>query len=134
PGTAAYGALSVLVQALADFELVRVLPPTVFWPRPKVESAVVAITPDPAKRAAVGDLPWFHRVVRQVFLHRRKNLRGVLFSLWRGRWTKPEVDALLDSIGLTGLVRAEAMNVEEFLALSLQLRERFETEPGHDLT
>jgi 16S rRNA (adenine1518-N6/adenine1519-N6)-dimethyltransferase len=130
PGTPAYGALSVMVQALADFELVRVLPPSVFWPRPKVESAVVAVTPDPTKRAAVDDLPWFHRVVRQVFLHRRKNLRVVLHSLWRDEWTKPEVDALLGSIGLTGLVRAEAMNVEEFLALSRQLAGRFKDEPG----
>ena len=37
-------------------EIVRALPPTVFWPRPKVDSAVVAIGPDPAKRAAIGDL------------------------------------------------------------------------------
>jgi 16S rRNA (adenine1518-N6/adenine1519-N6)-dimethyltransferase len=135
PGTSAYGALSVLVQALAEVELVRVLPPSVFWPRPKVESAVVAITPDPAKRAAVGDLPWFHRTVRQIFLHRRKNLRGVLHSLWKNEpgWTKPEVDALLASLGLDGTIRAEAMNVEELESLSRKLAERFQhdtdTEP-----
>jgi 16S rRNA (adenine1518-N6/adenine1519-N6)-dimethyltransferase len=124
PGTEAYGALSVLVQALADCELVRTLPPSVFWPRPKVESAVIAITPDPAKRAAIADLPWFHSVVRQLFLLRRKNLRRVIHSLWRDQLERSEVDALLESIGLTGLVRAEAMNVEEFLSLSSKLRER----------
>jgi 16S rRNA (adenine1518-N6/adenine1519-N6)-dimethyltransferase len=132
PETEAYGALSVLLQSLADVELVRVLPPSVFWPRPKVDSAVVAVTPDPEKRATVGDVAWFHTVVRQVFLHRRKNLRRVLYSLWRDRWEKSEVDAMLESLGLTGLVRAEAMNVEEFQALCLQLRERLkpEAEPG----
>jgi 16S rRNA (adenine1518-N6/adenine1519-N6)-dimethyltransferase len=130
PGTDAYGALSVLVQALADIELVRTLPPKVFWPRPKVESAVVKVTPDPARRAAIGDLGWFHAVVRRVFLHRRKNLRRVLYSLWRGRWTKPEVDAMLDGLGLTGLVRAEMMNVEEFLALAGALKDRFADIPG----
>ena len=57
--TSAYGAVSVVVQALADVSIVRSLPPTVFWPRPKVDSAVVAIRPDPAKRAAVGDVPGF---------------------------------------------------------------------------
>jgi 16S rRNA (adenine1518-N6/adenine1519-N6)-dimethyltransferase len=128
PETEAYGALSVLVQALADVTLVRTLPPTVFWPRPKVESAIVSITPEPSKRAEVGDLPWFHHVVRQIFLHRRKNLRRVLYSLWRDRWTKPEIDALLESLGLTGLLRAEAMNVEEFRSLSDALRERFRGE------
>ncbi len=128
PEDEAYGALSVLIQALADFAIVRTLPPTVFWPRPKVDSAVIKIVPDPAKRAAVGDLPWFHAVVRRVFLHRRKNLRRVLYSLWRDRWTKPEVDALLEGLGLTSSIRAEAMNVEEFLALSQRLGERFK--PG----
>jgi 16S rRNA (adenine1518-N6/adenine1519-N6)-dimethyltransferase len=124
PESEPFGALSVLAQALADVSIVRTLPPTVFWPRPNVESAVVSIVPDPAKRAAVGDLAWFHQVVRQVFLHRRKNLRRVLYSLWRDRWTKPEIDALLDSLGLTGLVRAEAMNVEEFIDLAQKLAER----------
>ena len=50
--------------------------------------------PDPAKLAAVGDLPWFHSVVRSVFLHRRKNLRRVLHGLWRDRIERSEVDAL----------------------------------------
>ena len=124
PEADAYGALSVLVQALADGELVRVLPPSVFWPRPKVDSAVVAIAPSPEKRAAVGDVAWFHALVRKVFLHRRKNLRRVIHSFWRDTMTKPDVDALLESLGLTGLVRAEAMNVEEFLSLAHALKAR----------
>jgi len=128
PGTEAYSALSVLIQALTDCSLVRTLPPTVFWPRPKVDSAVVSIKPDPAKRAEINDLVWFQQVVRQVFLHRRKNLRQVLHSLWRKQWTKPEVDALLEGLGLVGMVRAEAMNVEEFRALADALRHRFHEE------
>ncbi|HEV3167049.1 MAG TPA: 16S rRNA (adenine(1518)-N(6)/adenine(1519)-N(6))-dimethyltransferase RsmA [Isosphaeraceae bacterium] len=122
PQSEAYGSLSVVVQALADFELVRVLPPSVFWPRPKVDSAIVKLTPNAEKRAVVGDLPWFHSIVRQIFLHRRKNLRGVLHSLWRDRWTKSDVDALLEGLGLTGQVRAEAMNVEEFIDLAVALK------------
>jgi 16S rRNA (adenine1518-N6/adenine1519-N6)-dimethyltransferase len=133
PGSPDYGALSVLVQALADASIVRTLPPSVFWPRPKVDSAVISIRPDAAKRAAVGDVAWFHQVTRQLFLHRRKNLRRVLYSLWRGRWTKPEVDAMLETLGLTGLVRAEAMNVEEILSLTDALGERFRNAPGSDL-
>ena len=124
PATNAYSALSVLVQALADAEIVRVLPPTVFWPRPKVESAVIAITPNAEKRAAIDDVAWFHAVVRQVFLHRRKNLRRVLHSFHREKLERAEVDEMLESIGLTGLIRAEAMNVEEFIALAKALKER----------
>ena len=49
----------------------------------------------------------------------------MLYSAWRGKWTKPEVDALLEGIGLTGMVRAEAMNVDEFLTLADALKARF---------
>jgi 16S rRNA (adenine1518-N6/adenine1519-N6)-dimethyltransferase len=124
PEAEAYGALSVLVQALADCEQVRVLPPSVFWPRPKVDSAVIAITPSPEKRANIGDVAWFHSLVRKLFLHRRKNLRRVIHSFWRDILSKPDVDALLESLGLTGMVRAEAMNVEEFLSLAHALKSR----------
>ncbi|WP_422928147.1 16S rRNA (adenine(1518)-N(6)/adenine(1519)-N(6))-dimethyltransferase RsmA [Singulisphaera sp. PoT] len=129
PGTEAYSALSVMIQSLGDCTLVRTLPPTVFWPRPKVDSAVVAIRPDPAKRAEISDLAWYKEIVRQVFLHRRKNLRQVLHSMWRKEWTKPEVDALLEGLGLTGMIRAESMNVEEFRSLADALRPRFQEHP-----
>jgi 16S rRNA (adenine1518-N6/adenine1519-N6)-dimethyltransferase len=127
PATSAYGGLSVLTQAVADVEIVRVLRPKVFWPRPKVDSAIVKIVPNPEKRARIADLAWLHAVVRRVFLHRRKNLRRVLYAIWRGKWTKPEVDAMLDGLGLTGMVRAEAMNVDEFLTLADALKARFGT-------
>ena len=132
PKTSEYGALSVLVQALADVELVRVLPPSVFWPRPKVESAVVAVTPDPIKRSTIGDLPWFHSVVRRVFLHRRKSLRVALHSAWPEGLSKPDADALLAALGLNGQIRAEALNVEEFLALARALADRVPGGAGHD--
>ncbi len=127
PASPAYGALSVLVQALADVSIVRTLPPTVFWPRPKVDSAVVAIRPDAAKRADVGDVAWFHGLVRQVFLHRRKYIRHVLAGLWRDQWTKSDVDAWLESQGLSGQLRAESLNVEEFLSLARALKVRWGT-------
>ncbi len=125
PDTDDYGALSVLVQALTDATIIRTLPPGVFWPRPKVDSAIVSLVPNPGKIAAVGDLPWFHNTIRQIFLHRRKNLRRVLYSLWRDRWAdKEEVDALLDGLGLTGQVRAEALNIPEHIALAAALLRR----------
>jgi 16S rRNA (adenine1518-N6/adenine1519-N6)-dimethyltransferase len=140
PSTEHYGGLSVLVQALADVEIVRILPPTVFWPRPKVESAIVQVVPSAARRAAVPDIPWLHTVIRRVFLHRRKNLRVVLFSEWRDHWRdKAEVDAFLHGLGLseTGPIRAEAMNVEEFLDLAAALKAHIESRsapPDHPST
>ena len=105
-------AVSVVLQGLADVSIVRSLPPTVFWPRPKVDSAVVAIRPDAAKRAAVGDVAWFHEIVRRLFFHRRKYIRHVLAGTWRDRWSKAEVDTWLEAQGLSGQLRAESLNVE----------------------
>jgi 16S rRNA (adenine1518-N6/adenine1519-N6)-dimethyltransferase len=45
PSTKAYGPLSIIVQSLADVKRFAMLPPTCFWPAPKVESAIVAVTP-----------------------------------------------------------------------------------------
>jgi 16S rRNA (adenine1518-N6/adenine1519-N6)-dimethyltransferase len=123
--SSAYGAVSVVVQALADVSIVRSLPPSVFWPRPKVDSAVVALRPDPSKRALVADVAWFHSIVRQVFLYRRKYIRHVLAGMWRDRWTKADVDMWLEQNGLSGQLRAEALDVDEFLALAKSLRERW---------
>ena len=128
--SSAYGAVSVVVQALADVSTVRSLPPSVFWPRPKVDSAVVALRPDPAKRALVADVAWFHDIVRRVFLHRRKYMRHVLAGMWRDRWTKADVDIWLEEKGLSGQLRAEALDVDEFLALAKSLRERWTVPPG----
>ncbi len=125
PASPAYGAVSVVVQALADVSLVRALPPNVFWPKPKVDSAVVAIRPSPEKRAAVGDVAGFQALVRRAFLHRRKYLRHVLAAIWQEQWTKADVDRWLESQGLSGQLRAEALAVDEFVALSQGLRERF---------
>jgi 16S rRNA (adenine1518-N6/adenine1519-N6)-dimethyltransferase len=125
PASSVYGAVSVVVGALADVSIVRLLPPDVFWPRPKVESAVVAIRPSAVKRAAVGDVTWFHDFVRRAFLHRRKLLRHVLAATWFDRWSKADVDAWLESRGLTGQVRAEALNIDEFVEMARALHERW---------
>jgi 16S rRNA (adenine1518-N6/adenine1519-N6)-dimethyltransferase len=125
PASHAYSAVSVVVQALADVSLVRALPPSVFWPRPKVESAVVAIVPSPQKRAALVDVAGFHILVRSVFLHRRKYMRHVLAAMWPELWTKADVDRWLESQGLSGQLRAEALAVDEFVAMADGLRERF---------
>ena len=82
----------------------------------QVDSAVVAIRPDAAKRAAVGDVAWFHDIVRRLFFHRRKYIRHVLAGAWRDRWTKAEVDAWLAANEISGQLRAESLRVIEFSA------------------
>jgi 16S rRNA (adenine1518-N6/adenine1519-N6)-dimethyltransferase len=116
-GTKDYGALAVLVQSVADVGVVRRLPPAVFWPRPQVESAIVCVRPNAAKRAHVGDVVRFRHFLRDLYVHRRKNLRGALVSLPGVRFGKEEVDARLAELGLAGTVRAEALDPEQHLRL-----------------
>jgi 16S rRNA (adenine1518-N6/adenine1519-N6)-dimethyltransferase len=124
PATSAYGALSILIQGLAEVSIVRILPPSVFWPRPKVESAIVAIRPR-VERRTIPDVLWFHRIVRQLFIHRRKNLRHVLAEMWLDRWTKSEVDDLLKPLRIDGQRRAEALDVNQFQRLATALKGRW---------
>lgn len=118
PSTKDYSALSIWMQALCDIQIVRILPPQVFWPKPKVHSAIVHIVPSPEKRDRIPDLAFFHDFVRSLFLHRRKFLRGVLIVMLKDRVEKPIIDELLAAFQFPEDVRAEQLDVETILALS----------------
>jgi 16S rRNA (adenine1518-N6/adenine1519-N6)-dimethyltransferase len=110
PGGKDYGALAILMQSLADIELLRKLPPTVFWPRPQVGSAIIRIWPRADKRSQVPDPVRFRHFLRDLYAHRRKNLRGGLLSFPDNRWDKAEVDRKLAELGLDGNCRAETLD------------------------
>ncbi len=117
PGTKDYGALAILMQSLTDIELLRRLPPEVFWPRPKVASAIVRIKPSAEKRAS-SPIPWRRRVfLRDLYSHRRKNLRVALLSFPGKPRDKAEVDHLLAQVGLDGNCRAETLDRHDHLRL-----------------
>jgi 16S rRNA (adenine1518-N6/adenine1519-N6)-dimethyltransferase len=119
PGTADYGALAVLVQSLADVELVRKLAPAVFWPRPQVDSAIVQITPSAAKHGhvveMVGGVTAFRVFLRDLYVHRRKTLRGALAGWPSGRREKAAVDRMLAELELPCTTRAEDLDIETHL-------------------
>ncbi len=118
PGTKDYNALSVLVQSVADVETVRKVLPTNFYPRPKVDSAIVLIKPNAEKRAKVGDVPAFRAFLRDLYVHRRKNLRQALSGWPTGAKDKADVDAKLAELGIDGKLRSEALDLEQHLRLA----------------
>ncbi|MEM8884171.1 MAG: 16S rRNA (adenine(1518)-N(6)/adenine(1519)-N(6))-dimethyltransferase RsmA [Planctomycetota bacterium] len=72
-GTADYGPMAIAVALLGEARIVRDVPPQVFWPQPKVDSAVLRIeTHDRARAADWAELP---ALLQRCFLHRRKMLR-----------------------------------------------------------
>jgi 16S rRNA (adenine1518-N6/adenine1519-N6)-dimethyltransferase len=124
PGTKDYGATSVWVQSQCAVELVRNLPPSAFWPRPKVTSSIVRIVFQPERRARLGDTAFFHGFVRSMFLHRRKFLRSVMVAAYKQELDKPAVDAILETMGLGPEARAEQLEIEQFVRLAELVRER----------
>jgi 16S rRNA (adenine1518-N6/adenine1519-N6)-dimethyltransferase len=117
PRTKDYSALSIWMQSQCDIQVVRFLPPTVFWPRPKVESAIVHIVPDAEKQSRIPDRHGFHSFVRSMFFHRRKFLRSELRSAFKGQLDKPAVDRILEQQGLQPTCRSEELDVTAMLDL-----------------
>jgi 16S rRNA (adenine1518-N6/adenine1519-N6)-dimethyltransferase len=124
PWSKDYSALSVWMQCQADCEIVREMAPTVFWPEPKVQSAIVRITTNPEKRATVPDLRYFHQFTKAIFLHRRKFLRANLVAAYKRDFEKPDVDAVMEELGLEADVRTEQLDVSTLLRLCEICRRR----------
>jgi 16S rRNA (adenine1518-N6/adenine1519-N6)-dimethyltransferase len=117
PRTKDYSALSIWMQSQCDCEIIRIMPPTVFWPRPKVDSAILRVRPQPEKRARIADMPFFHQCVRSIFLHRRKFLRSALVSAMKDRMDKSQVDQLLSEMKFGQDARAEQLTIDQMLSL-----------------
>jgi len=124
PRTKDYSALSIWIQAQCDTEIIRIMPPTVFWPRPKVHSAIIQVVPREEKRNAIPDLEFFHSFVRSMFFHRRKFLRSELISAFKDKLDKTAVDEILAEQGLAGNSRSEELDVDAMLALCEASRTR----------
>ena len=122
PSTSEYGALSVWLQSQCFVKILKKLPPNVFWPRPKVESAIVLIRPNPAGKEQIADRPFFQDFVRRLFHQRRKLARGVLCGMYRKQLPKTEIDAILEELGYEPDLRAERMPVPELVRLANRIR------------
>ena len=122
PGTKDYGALSVWIQSVCKAEIVHILSPKVFWPRPKVHSAILRLESLTNAREKFADLKHFHQTVRALFLHRRKFLRSVVASAMKQSLSKTQVDEVLQTLGYDETSRAEQLSVEQIQTLAEALR------------
>ncbi|MBF0482371.1 MAG: ribosomal RNA small subunit methyltransferase A [Desulfovibrionaceae bacterium] len=110
-GGKVYGALSAFVQAHATAECLFTVGPNVFRPRPKVDSAVIRLTPRPDRpRAAEGRL--LSRLLAVCFQQRRKQLQKILRPYWNDG-----LSAALASLGLNERSRPEEVGPEGFRLL-----------------
>lgn len=117
PGEEAYGAISVRVAYHAEARPLRRVPAQVFWPRPRVESVLVRITPRAAP-VGVAEADLF-RVVDASFAERRKTMVNALRRLGLG---PASARRLIEQAGLEPGVRAERLGLEDFSRIAVALR------------
>ncbi len=128
-GSKAYGSLSVAVQYYSHPEIVEIVPPECFIPRPKVTSAVV-------KMELYEDLPLkpeneelFSAVTRAAFGQRRKTLVNALGSSAAVGKSKDRIREALEEMGLHSAARGETLTLEQFVQLSDILEASSHTSP-----
>ena len=115
PGSREYGALSVNVQAVAHAEIVRRVPASAFTPSPKVDSAVVRITPRSDPLLPEEEMEGFRGFVFAVFGMRRKQIANILRSV--RRLSPEEVDRILGITGIDSRARPETLRPDQFVEL-----------------
>jgi 16S rRNA (adenine1518-N6/adenine1519-N6)-dimethyltransferase len=109
PRSKDWGALSLWIQAQCQAEIVRIMQPTVFWPRPKVESAIIRLVLDEKRRKKIPDLKFFNEFCRAIFFHRRKFLRAELCSTFKYTIPKERIDEIMDEMQFDPTTRAETL-------------------------
>ena len=113
PDTADYGRLSVMVQYRCQVDWLLGVPPEAFNPAPKVQSAVVKLTPWQKSPYNCDNEALLQRVVSTAFNQRRKTLRNCLKGL------AEELD--FEAVGISPSLRAEVLSVQQFVQLTNQL-------------
>ncbi len=121
PGRRTYGRLTVMINYCAEVSMLKELKSTAFYPRPKIDSAVIEIRfRRPSPVAAVDEKALF-RLVRAAFGQRRKMLRNALSA---GGFDAKLLSDAFAATGISGDRRAETLSVEEFVRFSNWITQR----------
>jgi 16S rRNA (adenine1518-N6/adenine1519-N6)-dimethyltransferase len=126
PSTKEYGALTVFVQAAFDVRRVLTVRAGAFYPRPDVDSAVVAL--DPVKPRRAQETEAFREAVRAAFGMRRKTLRNAWKSLYG--WSKDELETQAREAGISLDARGETLGVDAFARIAA-IKALEPSEPPH---
>lgn len=109
-GNKVYGRLTVMLQAYCRIEPLFIVPPGAFTPAPKVDSAIVRLTPKAAAEIPAHDRARLEQLVRHGFAQRRKTLRNALDGV--------ATHAQMAAAGIDPGARAEAVAVTDWLRLA----------------
>jgi 16S rRNA (adenine1518-N6/adenine1519-N6)-dimethyltransferase len=116
PGQRAYNPLSIALQLRFEAQLDVLVPARDFYPAPKVDSAVVTLTPRTEPLVEIHDLTLFSKLIRIAFAQKRKTVRNALLN---GSFASATVlDRIFEATGVDSGLRAEALSIVTFGELS----------------
>lgn len=118
PGTKDYGALSLAVQYYAKPEIVAIVPPNCFMPRPNVGSAVIRLTRHKEVPVQVNDEKLMFKIIRASFNQRRKTLANGLNNAPDIHLSKEVIQESIEELGVPVTIRGEALTLQQFAQLS----------------
>lgn len=126
PGSKEYGALSLAVQYYAKPEIVAIVPPNCFMPRPKVGSAVIRLTRHEQTPVKAEDEKLMFQIIRASFNQRRKTLANGLSNFPEIHLDKETIQQSIMELGVPVNVRGETLSLEQFAALSNIIRKKID--------
>jgi len=118
PACGEYGVLSIFLHATGNVRTIRALKPTVFWPQPQVESAMVSFVRDRQKAGRIANIAVFGDIVHLFMGHRRKTLLACT-KLAGGRLA--EIDnwaRVLEQLGIDPGLRPDRLSAEDYIAVA----------------
>lgn len=118
PGSGDYGSLSIFLAATGSIRRIRVLKPSVFWPRPQVDSAMIVYIHDEAKSGRIRDMKIFSEIVRLFMGHRRKMLSACTKLAGGGLAAVDNWPGILEECSIDPADRPERLRPEDYIAVA----------------
>lgn len=113
PKTKAYGILTIMVEYLSDASIEIIVPNTSFIPAPDVTSAVIKLVKN--KKYSVNNEELFFKLIHSAFAQRRKKLSNSLESTHFMDMNKSEIEKLLVKNNISLNIRAEELDINDYI-------------------
>jgi 16S rRNA (adenine1518-N6/adenine1519-N6)-dimethyltransferase len=113
-----YGSLGVLIGATGQIELIRVLKPSVFWPRPEVDSAIISYRRDAEKISRIKNLSLFSECIDLFMQHRRKQLKACTKFAKGSLGGIKNWPEIFEKLGLEPTTRPDHIRAAQYVAMA----------------
>jgi len=131
PGEKDYGILSIAAQYYSKPQKIHIVPATVFYPKPKVDSMIIKLKILEKPSVKVNNEKLFFEIVRASFQQRRKRLINALCNYAHVKFNKEAVQNALKELGIDDKLRGENLSPEKFGLLSNAIGEKMNYSPIH---